>query len=504
MSKESSPDQRNYSVDEMMDRLRDGEREKRNQPQSEMVTRPDGTQVVRVRKRKRRSRQPKAEAAKATKLQRKWLVVLGAVGIACLLVLAVAMLLLLAKYNSKGFQNGLEERINGNVGAETAIKGLSVTPLRARARTVSLDWGDGSFLDSLTLNSVTADTGIMSLLGADWSGEEVLAANGHLKVTQPAPRGPEGPGAIPSSAKPFGFIQYQCSFLTIEFGDRKVDGALLKNTELSLRNPAKGAGQVLLRGGTLDAAGWPPMDVDRGTALVSNGALDLISFRATPKIGGGEVTFKSVEPIEAGRGAVLAVALADFPLSNLAGTGMEAIVGGVISSDNGSIQLKDGPLAAAEIRVEFEGSDGYLKGFPFLDNLRSIFGDTDYAQPVFESIRGVYRRGPAGTELQNLEFAHREQMLVRGTIAVATDGELSGRLEVGIPEGRAITATGRKRSAIFSSPEGGFCWVSIDLDGTIQDPGDNFKVLLQRSAHESSRRKNSKDPGESRFDELTR
>ena len=69
-SSESSTDQSNYSVDEMMERLRRGEREKQSSEDGELVTREDGTQVMRVRRRKRRSKQPEAEARKKTK--RSW------------------------------------------------------------------------------------------------------------------------------------------------------------------------------------------------------------------------------------------------------------------------------------------------------------------------------------------------------------------------------------------------------------------------------------------------
>ncbi len=42
-SSESPTDQSNYSVDEMMERLRRGERDKQSQEDGELVTREDGT-----------------------------------------------------------------------------------------------------------------------------------------------------------------------------------------------------------------------------------------------------------------------------------------------------------------------------------------------------------------------------------------------------------------------------------------------------------------------------
>ena len=54
-----------YSIDEMMERLKGQSSE--NPAAGELVTRPDGSQALRVRKRKRRSEQPKREEAKRTK-----------------------------------------------------------------------------------------------------------------------------------------------------------------------------------------------------------------------------------------------------------------------------------------------------------------------------------------------------------------------------------------------------------------------------------------------------
>ena len=47
MSKRSQ-DKDTYSVDEMMDRLRQGERESQSQDKGELVTREDGTQALKL------------------------------------------------------------------------------------------------------------------------------------------------------------------------------------------------------------------------------------------------------------------------------------------------------------------------------------------------------------------------------------------------------------------------------------------------------------------------
>jgi hypothetical protein len=63
-----SPYPEKYSIDEMMDRLKQSSAE--NPDNGELVTRADGTQAVRVRKRKRRSKQPHKQDAQRTRRAR--------------------------------------------------------------------------------------------------------------------------------------------------------------------------------------------------------------------------------------------------------------------------------------------------------------------------------------------------------------------------------------------------------------------------------------------------
>ncbi|HAO94958.1 MAG TPA: hypothetical protein DCQ96_02785, partial [Verrucomicrobiales bacterium] len=59
MAKDSEP--RSYSVEEMMEKLKKGKTQSATRDK-ELVTRADGSQVTRVRKRKRRTQQSKRKA----------------------------------------------------------------------------------------------------------------------------------------------------------------------------------------------------------------------------------------------------------------------------------------------------------------------------------------------------------------------------------------------------------------------------------------------------------
>ncbi len=118
--------------------------------------------------------------------------------------------------------------------------------------------------------------------------------------------------------------------------------------------------------------------------------------------------------------------------------------------------------------------------FPFLENLRTHFGDTDYVRPEFDSIRGIFRRSSSGAELQEMELESKGQMVVRGSLALSPTGDLSGDLEVGIPESKVISATGRKRIEAFSDPKGGYCWLNLLISGDAEDPESRFSSSATR------------------------
>ncbi|HCQ37569.1 MAG TPA: hypothetical protein DIV39_00310, partial [Verrucomicrobiales bacterium] len=100
MAKDS--EQRSYSVEEMMEHLQKGKRQGSESPNKEVVTRPDGSQVTRVRKRKRRTEQSKRKAKPVR--QRKY----GLYSIVVLILLTVvggiSIITMVARFNSKGFR----------------------------------------------------------------------------------------------------------------------------------------------------------------------------------------------------------------------------------------------------------------------------------------------------------------------------------------------------------------------------------------------------------------
>ena len=161
----------------MMARLRDGEREKRQQAEGELVTRADGTQVVRVRRRKRRTKQPEVEARKRKKRSMKFVLPLV---IAAVVLVGVAAILLVAKYNSRGFQDKFESSLEEFMGTRLTIERLRVTPVKVRATSVRAEWPANSMLAGLELTGLEGDLELAGFISGSWKGEEILATRGTM------------------------------------------------------------------------------------------------------------------------------------------------------------------------------------------------------------------------------------------------------------------------------------------------------------------------------------
>ena len=208
----SDSDQEKYSIDEMMNRLRSrGEGDSNGEPQ--LVTRDDGTQVMRVRKRKRRSRQPHKEAEAKQRKRRLFL----AAGITILLVAsALGGVAWVFYLNSKGYCEGLEEKISAWTGAEVKTMQFRSTPVSVGATRIELNWPEDQPAASLLLNGVQGDVKLASYFGDQLSGEQITAANGGELVLRAASPKSEDKAGLPDGPCPFNFSygsQWLRSFL---------------------------------------------------------------------------------------------------------------------------------------------------------------------------------------------------------------------------------------------------------------------------------------------------
>ena len=265
------PEQRSYSVDEMMEQLQKGRREASETRDKEVVTRPDGSQVTRVRKRKRRKGQ---ERRKRKVVRRKRYGLYSVLGLVGLLVFGgVSLLMMMARFNSKGFREEIAESVGNTTGAVVRINDFSVNPIKTRLKSVQMTWPGGGMPRSLRLSDIQTRLGISSFLRSRLEGSELYARTGTLRL------GPDDgkSGAITSagSGELLNFGNYRCNQFDLEFETESRRKAFrIRDSELVARAREQAEGmRFTLSGGFLRFGTWSELKVKNGLGEWYDGCL---------------------------------------------------------------------------------------------------------------------------------------------------------------------------------------------------------------------------------------
>jgi hypothetical protein len=487
MSAPSEPEK--YSIDEMMDRLKNRPAESPIED-GELVTRSDGSQAIRVRKRKRRSLQPHKEEVKHNRRARM-IQVSGA--FVLLLLGALTMGAAIVYANSAPFRESLLKKIGVSSGANVEIQQFRMNPTSANAGRLILKWPTGNALSELSLIGVRAEVFPASFLGKSMVGEEVLAGEGTLSIRIPQEGKPSREVPPAEGTPPVRFKRYAVPKFHVIVGDTAAPLISMRNSEGSFHpyNP-NGRAQLLLNRGELGIPGWPKLRMDRSHIEFRDAEVDVVGMRLlydTDSRGVFEMT-GTVSPYNASRASTLSVHLESFLVAGLAGPDLGRLFSGrldsVESAKSNYLSFSPGPSPDASLVVSFRGSlttPFEIKGFPFLSGLALILEDKWFSSPSFEGdISGTLRRADGTVVFSDLSFENKDRMALRGSVSMAPNRMLSGNLEVGLAEAMIQASRSRKLDAVFGPPREGFRWITLAIGGISANPTDNFKALFDAAS----------------------
>ena len=220
------PDQ--YSFEEMVERLRRGHGSDPSPEDGELVTRADGTQAIRVRRRKRRSHQPHKE--QRLKKRRMLMIQLSAALILVLLfVLGFGIALLYA--NSGFFRKGLTEKIAATTGAKVRLEQFRVNPRGANAALIELEWPQSEAMKKILARDLNAKVAPQSFLGGRISGEEVVAREAIVWLGKPEASSQSATKDLPAPL--IHFSRLAANEGQVLYGDPSLPIFKLHKTELS-------------------------------------------------------------------------------------------------------------------------------------------------------------------------------------------------------------------------------------------------------------------------------
>lgn len=478
-----SSEQESYSLEEMMKRLRE-----RGHQEGELLTRDDGSQVLRVKKRKRRSHQPHKEEAKRRQRQK-----VMRIGIAFMVLstIVVGSLLTLLYYNSNAFREGLRVKIASWCASDVELSAININPESGSISKVVMTWPEGNYLRRLQVDGVVAHIDPSSFFTGIWGGSSVESQQAQLSLAPPVSGKPKRGSSIASDADfPFSFSNYRCSRLTVKTLDGNQSTFFtISDTDATLTKSALGC-DLRLVGGRVSILGLEPLKLDRASMMISEQEVKVDSFRLQhPDSDDGFMRFSETVQLYGSQNARMKVELSEFPTVGLFGHHVGEFISGAVSStrdlDDSFLKFSMARLQDYEFIADFVGSEKHplkLSKLPFLDELSRELKSQDFANFIFQKkAAGQYKRNFEGFEIRNLRFEERGLWVVTGSISVK-DEQLSGLINVGIASDVLLRpGTTRAMQTLFAQSRDGYRWHDVKLSGTVQTPTDSFAQSLKNA-----------------------
>ncbi|RFC43937.1 MAG: hypothetical protein DUW69_002111 [Verrucomicrobia bacterium] len=472
-----------YSIDEMIERLK-GQAADSPPAAGELVTRADGSQALRVRKRKRRSEQPERDQAKRSRHTRTRQMASG------LVLLLLCGLVIGSAYvyaNTPTYRKAIIAAIASNTGASVEFRQFRVNPASANVDALTLEWPEGSPIRAFHLNGVSADVSVFGLFATRLRGNEVSARDGSLWLQPLA--GAAGPAAVPpAGAPPWQFNTISIPKFDIVLGESTLPALHILATEASLRLDKTSSQTTLhLYHGNLQLADWPLFKIDRAVMELRATETKLLVLRITDSqskhgildLTGNILPFANRSP------STLSVKLDNFELGELLGPEFGELISAKLdtrpdASPNSLTFLPDSP-ADAELNLAFKStlsSKVSIRNFPFLLSLVRTLNDKWYENPSFVGdFTGRIHRTKTSVQLRELHLESKSRMAIHAEFTSSTDKSLSGTMDIGIPESIAQLAHNSKVNSMLSQPRDGYRWLTLKLGGTLAHPSDDFAAL---------------------------
>ncbi len=506
MSAHSEPEK--YSIDEMMERLKNRPAEDPIE-NGELVTRSDGTQAIRVRKRKRRSHQPHKDELRETRRARM-IQVSGALILMLLALFAAGAAIVYA--NSATFRDTLVNRIAASTGAKVDLQQFRMNPTSANANVMQLDWPEGNTLSKLFTRGISAEIFPASFLGKSMVGEEVKANQGQLFIRIPDLSKPATETADPSLLGKIRFKRYAIGKMEVRIGDADAPLIWMNNSEASFEAVnSSGLPQLLLNRGEVGLPGWQPLRMDRSHIEFRGQDVDVIGMRLhheTDNRGEFELS-GTISPYRTDRAASLNVHLDSFLLSGIAGSDLGRLFNGrvdsVSSAKSNYLTFTPGSAADGSLAVDFRSTlatDFEVTGFPFLTHIAQLLEDEWFERPVFDAdVTGTLRRKGGSIVLGDLSMQSKGRLSLVANLTQNPARGLSGKLELGVAEAMIKSSRNQKLDALFGPAKEGYRWLDLTVSGSTNSPVDNFRELYDAA------RKSSENPAPGKvpsFEDLTR
>ena len=505
----SHPEPEKYTIDEMLERLR--RKEASGGPEDgEWVTRPDGSQVLKVRRRRRRSKQPQKDLERKQRRRKLWTV--SAVS-GLVFVLALGFVGWLIFLNSTAYQQSVIEKLGRWTGSQLDFHQFRATPVSVGAARVEAVWPEESPAARLVLQNLQGALSLESHLTGQWKGEAIRAATGELTLRPgiPTPIGTDFEGAAPLQ------LPVRSANFTVRFGNGERPAAIVTGADATfvVPDPKFPASNLVLQDGRFRLEPWGLFKVRFASVRTAPDGVRVGNIQLVPETS-PEAEIRLVgEDLPAigmtGGVSELRVNLKDVPAEILFDEGLGKILDGRFETPEAeaaaSLLLVDvTDPASARLVLPFQASlsaNVSLLKLNVFPELAAAVDDPRLSRPKFQTeARGYLRREATQVRLEGLDLVSEGLLKVRGHM-IDKEGGLAGSLEIGLPEHSVNAIISGPLKDLFSASEGGYQWITVNLSGTVKEPKDDFAEQLRGGIRRTSPTSGGTNSLEREFFELT-
>ncbi len=465
----------NYSYDEMMSQLR--------------------RQRSSGRGRKRRTKQPKK---KKWSLSTKFVVIAFAVSGLMLVALAAVLFTMHLRHGSDGFRRKVGAEISQLSGHRVEISKMSVSGTRVTARDSRSQGPDDSLIRETSMSRAVGKLGIQSFFGDVWGVDSLQVYDMEVVLDLPSSAGEatgEASPPVPATLDAAGGLGLSATPEAI-----RLAAVQLANTEISWGKPLLGAPLSQLRDvsfygdvfgeqttfrGTGGEFEWHGMTWGIDTIAGESKGSDLVIERSRLTAGrGGEIALLGTVDLRPSGQAKFHGTVQDVSLGEiLADYWKQRIIGAVNATFDYSMTFAPGEVH--EVQGDFTIDKLGVSDLPVFDSLAVYVAAPEFNYVEFQRISGKFSHIGGAITISDFD-AHRPGLVrLRGEIRVGRERELSGEVNVGIPEASFLELGGIPE--LFSLREDGFAWSEMTLSGTVDEPQDDLADKIRAELQERAK-----------------
>lgn len=450
---------------------------------TKVVVDKDGNKVIKVRKRKRVYSEPEPEKEKRS--FKRVFITFAISFILLVLIFAGSFVFRVSSFNSDDYLREKEEELSRHWGARVRLHSLKVEGMTFFLGRLTAEFPESSIIHSVEINSIRGSLKPSSFLTGVFSCDQIDSVSSKIILRNDVPT-----LQIPLAQ---GDALWKCNRmytddLRVEF-ENPQEGPFILNSQLYVRK-SENDRHVLELKGKVEIKGWKTIDINLGGPSVYilkdgidmsiHGIMDDNSqVRLTGDIYNGKSIYATYLTFE-GNGISL-----DYLTNGVFKNMLQAQLG--TKPDIGGADLKFGFLLPSQdmtlpryVANAEKVSNVILNRLPILQELSSVLASSLYNKPAIQSGRMKLISDGHKISLADIDFVEPNFFKIAGSLSADESRDLSGTLRLGVS---VMMATRIKLDPdpLFTENDGETAWLTVQIAGTSDNPGDNAAQLITRA-----------------------